>query len=73
MELTVPPLPVARLEYALELTGADGASEQACDPGNPRRVPGAFGEKSVLLLDGYVPPAWLEADAVAGATATPAL
>ena len=31
------------------------------DPGNPQRAPGAFGEKSVLLLPGYEPPAWLEA------------
>jgi enterochelin esterase-like enzyme len=59
--------PVARLEYELELVHADGASERVCDPGNPLRAPGAFGEKSVLLLDGYAPPAWLSADAVAGA------
>lgn len=58
--------PVARLEYRLELTHADGRSEQACDPGNPHRAPGAFGEKSVLLLNGYAPPAWLHADAVPG-------
>jgi enterochelin esterase family protein len=64
--LTLPPLPVARLEYELELTDADGHSEQACDPGNPRRAPGAFGEKSVLWLNGYSPPGWLEAAAVAG-------
>jgi enterochelin esterase family protein len=31
------------------------------DPANPRRAPGAFGEKSVLELDGYEPPAWLAA------------
>jgi enterochelin esterase family protein len=61
-------LPVARLEYQLELTHADGAREQVCDPGNPLRAPGAFGEKSVLLLDGYAPPAWLEAAGVEGRT-----
>ena len=38
---------------------ADGGSERVCDPGNPLRAPGAFGEKSVLLLDGYEPPPWL--------------
>ena len=38
---------------------ADGGSERVCDPGNPLRAPGAFGEKSVLLLAGYEPPAWL--------------
>jgi enterochelin esterase family protein len=64
--LPLPPLPVARLEYELELTGADGNREHTCDPGNPRRARGAFGEKSVLLLNGYEPPGWLEADAVAG-------
>ena len=31
------------------------------DPGNPQRAPGAFGEKSVLELPGYEPPAWLDA------------
>ena len=37
-----------------------------CDPGNPQRAPGAFGEKSVLELPGYAAPAWLEAETVAG-------
>jgi enterochelin esterase family protein len=64
--LTLPPLPVARLEYELELTDTHGRSLRGCDPGNPRRAPGAFGEKSVLWLNGYAPPAWLSADAVAG-------
>ena len=44
------------------------ASERVCDPGNPHRAPGAFGEKSVLLLPGYEPPAWLERRGVEGAT-----
>ena len=38
---------------------ADGGSEWVLDPGNPLRAPGAFGDKSVLLLEGYEPPAWL--------------
>jgi enterochelin esterase family protein len=29
------------------------------DPANPLRAPGAFGEKSVLELPGYEPPAWV--------------
>jgi enterochelin esterase family protein len=37
------------------------------DPGNPLRAPGAFGDKSVLLLDGYEPPAWLDDPKVEGA------
>jgi len=58
--------PVARLEYQLELEHPDGTTETVLDPANPHRAPGAFGEKSVLLTDGYAPPAWIEADAVAG-------
>ena len=60
--------PLARLEYQLELEHADGTTETVLDPGNPQRAPGAFGEKSVLLTPGYEPPAWLEADAVEGAS-----
>src|SRR4051794_34096608 len=55
---------VNRLEYKLEVTDADGNSDWICDPGNPKRAPGAFGEKSVLELPGYTPPAWLEASVV---------
>jgi len=51
--------PVTRLEYELELVLAGGGSEWVLDPGNPLRAPGAFGDKSVLLLDGYDAPAWL--------------
>ena len=58
--------PVERLEYELELVHADGDSERICDPANPLRVPGAFGEKSVLLWDGYAPPAWLDAPKAEG-------
>ena len=57
---------IARLEYHVEVTDADGVSETGPDPGNPLRAPGAFGEKSVLLLPGYEPPAWLGAPAVGG-------
>jgi enterochelin esterase family protein len=57
LELALPPL--RRLEYELELVHDDGGRELVCDPSNPHRAPGAFGEKSVLLLPGYVPPQWL--------------
>jgi enterochelin esterase-like enzyme len=60
-------VPVDRLEYELELVLADGESEWVLDPGNPLRAPGAFGEKSVLLRDGYAPPAWLDAPKIEGA------
>jgi enterochelin esterase family protein len=57
---------VLRLEYKLEVTHADGGTEWILDPGNPKHTPGAFGDKSVLELPGYVAPAWLEAEGVEG-------
>jgi len=65
--LDVGAAPVTRLEYELELVSADGGSECVCDPGNPLRAPGAFGEKSVVLLEPYEPPAWLGEPQVEGA------
>jgi enterochelin esterase family protein len=64
----VTPLPSqARVEYRLEVTRAgDGASEAICDPDNPVRAPGAFGERSVLELPGYRRPWWLDAPAAGG-------
>ena len=64
--LELPPPPVARLEYELEVVHRDGGTERLCDPGNPHRAPGAFGEKSVLLLPGYAPPGWLGREGVPG-------
>jgi enterochelin esterase-like enzyme len=64
--LELEPPPVVRLEYHVEVTEPDGSTQTGPDPGNPLRAPGAFGEKSVLLLPGYEPPAWLDADAVDG-------
>lgn len=61
-------LPLARLEYQLELVDAGGDIAYACDPGNPHRAPGVFGEKSVLLLPGYRPPSWLDDERVPGRT-----
>jgi enterochelin esterase family protein len=46
------------MEYLFELTRCDGGSELVCDPGNPRRAPGAFGDKSVVEFPEYVAPAW---------------
>jgi enterochelin esterase-like enzyme len=66
LELALPA--VARLEYELEVVDHDGDSARVCDPGNPHQAPGAFGEKSVLLLPGYAAPRWLEADGVPGRT-----
>jgi enterochelin esterase family protein len=61
--LPLPSMRLARLEYQLQISWQDGATEVVCDPGNPRRAPGAFGEKSVWVAPGYRPPDWLEADA----------
>jgi enterochelin esterase family protein len=64
--LRLPRLHLARLEYKLECLDHDGTSRVICDPGNPRRAPGPFGEKSVVAAPGYRPPAWLEGPAAAG-------
>ena len=65
--LELPPTGLARLEYELELSDHDGDTVVVCDPGNPQRAPGAFGEKSVLMAPGYRAPDWLDAT---GAPAT---
>jgi enterochelin esterase-like enzyme len=57
LELGLPD--VDRMEYLFQVTGRDGSTRSVTDPANPRRVPGAFGEKSVLELPGYRPPSWL--------------
>jgi len=54
---------VDRMEYRIE---ADG--DAFCDPLNPLRAPGAFGEKSVVEFPGYRAPAWLQAPDPAPAT-----
>ena len=60
--LALPRLPVARLEYELEVTGGDGRARRVPDPAEPRRA----GARSVRLLPGYRPPAWLGEDGVLG-------
>jgi len=52
--------PVDRLEYQYELEHDDGTRERILDPHNRRRCPGPFGDKSVVELPGYRPPAWVE-------------
>jgi enterochelin esterase-like enzyme len=66
-QLTMPPPDAWRLEYRLELQHASGDVELICDPANPLRVGGAFGERSVLLRSDYAEPQWLNAAAAAGA------
>jgi enterochelin esterase family protein len=52
---------VWRFEYLLELRHPDGGTETVTDPGNPRRAPGAFGDKSVAEFPDYREPGWLHA------------
>ena len=60
-ELQLPvPEGVRRLEYRLEVEHDDGTSEWICDPANPLRASAPFGDRSVLELDGYEPPVWLD-------------
>ena len=55
-----PRLDVGRMEYQFKGVHRDGGDEIFCDPANDDRVPGAFGDKSVVLLPGYEAPAWLD-------------
>jgi enterochelin esterase-like enzyme len=57
--LRIPRPPLWRLEYLLELRHPDGGTELVTDPGNPHRVGGAFGDKSVLACPEYHEPDWL--------------
>jgi enterochelin esterase family protein len=65
-ELVADRPPVTRMEYLLELRHADGSTETVTDSGNPLRVAGAFGMKSVREFPCYTPPRWLTADAEPG-------
>jgi enterochelin esterase-like enzyme len=55
--LRVPRPAVDRMEYSFELQRGSG-SEWVCDEGNPLRVGGAFGDKSVLEMPEYAAPDW---------------
>ncbi len=58
-QLLFPRPPIDRMEYQLELTYQEGHTDLICDPFNPTKAPGAFGEKSVVEFPEYRPPAWL--------------
>ncbi len=68
-ELTLDRPPVDRIEYLFEL-GSEEGSTTTTDPANPLRARGAFGDKSVLEMPGYRPPAWLDLPAPAGSRRT---
>jgi enterochelin esterase-like enzyme len=59
--LTFPRPEVNRLEYLIGVDGSLGP-----DPGNPLRVRGPFGAKSVVEWQEYGPPAWLDSIADPG-------
>ncbi|HEV7652453.1 MAG TPA: alpha/beta hydrolase-fold protein [Actinophytocola sp.] len=63
--LTLHRPPVHRMEYKFQLHHPAG-TEEICDPANPLRAPGAFGDKSVVEFPGYAAPAWLSAERVPG-------
>ena len=65
--LTVPRPEVDRMEYSLEVEHRDGSHQWICDPANPRRVGGAFGDKSVVEMPTYSPPRWVDEAAARGA------
>ena len=56
--LTLPRPPVQRMEYRFQLQH-ESDTEEICDPSNPKRAPGAFGDKSVIEFPGYTTPPWL--------------
>jgi len=62
--LRVPRPAVDRMEYLLELRHPNEGRETIPDPANPRRVAGAFGDKSVVEFPGYRAPGWLAAPTV---------
>ncbi|MGB3444088.1 MAG: alpha/beta hydrolase-fold protein [Actinophytocola sp.] len=64
--LELPRPPAHRMEYRFRLHHRDGHDEEICDPANPRRAPGAFGDKSVVEFPGYAPPKWLAEDRAPG-------
>jgi enterochelin esterase-like enzyme len=70
--LTLPRPPVQRMEYRFQVRHPAGDTEEICDPGNPLRAPGAFGDKSVVEFPGYAVPGWLDAEPVPGSFADPA-
>ena len=71
-DLRVPrPDGLARLEYELEVERTNGTTETVVDPENPLRASAPFGERSVLELDGYERPVWLDDDEAPAGTIEP--
>ena len=58
--------PVDRMEYLFEIQDHNDHRATITDTGNPRRVAGAFGDKSVVEFPEYAPPAWLDVQSASG-------
>jgi len=58
-ELCLPRPQAWRFEYKLELRHRGGGEETICDPDNPLRAPGGWGDSSVVHCPGYREPEWL--------------
>ena len=58
-ELRLPRPPIQRLEYRFELVHDDGRTEAVCDPDNPLRAAGGYGDSSELRCPDYAEPDWL--------------
>lgn len=57
-KLRLPRPAVDRMEYLLEIVDDDDNHASIIDPGNPLRVEGVFGEKSVVQFPSYREPTW---------------
>jgi enterochelin esterase family protein len=57
-QVAIPRPPVDRMEYLFQYRHRDGHWELGPDPGNRKRAPGPFGEKSVIEFPEYQAPTW---------------
>jgi enterochelin esterase-like enzyme len=64
---------VDRVEYLIECRDRAGDTTRTVDETNPRRVPGVFGQASVLEFPGYLEPDWLSWQAPTGERAAMSL
>src|SRR3954465_9100171 len=65
-ELRLPRPDAWRFEYRLAVRYPDGGAETICDPDNPRRAGGGFGDNSVVSCSDYREPDWLHLPAADG-------
>jgi enterochelin esterase-like enzyme len=68
--LRVPRPLVNRMEYLFEIADPNGDRQTILDRANDLRVPGAFGEKSVIEFPGYQRPPWVDRPPLGWSTTT---